>query len=293
MNNMKLLFNLVNLSLKNVKCIHLSTVNSLANKNNRFNDKSSKYKNKNQIEISSLTSGKGFNFKKFRNIQLPKEYDEEKKFIFKGKSNMLAKKLSSEGYDPEEFIKYEKELDIYARNENDYHESNIQDDMRRRKRIKLAIIKKKINQIENGLDANRNFNNLLTWDAKEQIKYLNLNEPEVWTVEKICDTFPITEESCKKLLKSKWSPKTLDELCRHDEFVLENWKRLAKEEDMEPGGPAINVYEELKRQNKINLIKFAAGIPGVYFERKAQVYSDSYSIHKTLLAVRYFIFNHK
>jgi hypothetical protein len=31
---------------------------------------------------------------------------------------------------------------------------------------------------ENGASANnKNYNNLLTWDAKEQIKYLNLNEP--------------------------------------------------------------------------------------------------------------------
>jgi hypothetical protein len=291
-NHFKFVNLIITWSLKDIygKYIHLSAANSLAGKNNKSYKSKYKNNNSNQIEISSLTDGKGFNLRKFRNINFPKEYEEDKKFIFKGKSNILAKKLSSEGVDPEEFIKYEKQLDIYARNQSDYHEKQIQDDIRKRRRVKLAIIKKKMNQMENGPDANRNLNNLLTWDAKEQIKYLNLNEPEVWSVEKICDTFPITEESCRKLLKSKWAPRTLDELCRHDEFVLENWKRLANEENIEPGGPAINVYEELKKQNKINLMKYAAGIPEVYFERKAQVFSDSYSIHQTLLAVGYLDF---
>jgi hypothetical protein len=47
-------------------------------------------------------------------------------------------------------------------------------------------------------------------------------------------------------------------------------------------GPAINIYEEYKKINKLNLMKYATGIPGLEFER-SQIISDSYSIHESLL----------
>jgi hypothetical protein len=47
--------------------------------------------------------------------------------------------------------------------------------------------------------------------------------------------FPINENSCKKLLRSSWAPKTIDELIEHDRKVIENWKVLAKmNEEKEP-----------------------------------------------------------
>ena len=61
---------------------------------------------------------------------------------------------------------------------------------------------------------------------------------EEWTVEKIVESFPITLESCKKLLfRSRWAPETLDALIRHDNKVIRNWKILAeKGESNEFGG---------------------------------------------------------
>ena len=53
-------------------------------------------------------------------------------------------------------------------------------------------------------------------------------------MERIVASFPITEESCRKLLRSKWSPKTLDDLLRHDQRVIENWKRLSDMAQTEP-----------------------------------------------------------
>ena len=57
---------------------------------------------------------------------------------------------------------------------------------------------------------------------------------DYWTVEKIVESYPITTESCRKLLRSRWAPKTLDDLARHDEKVIENWKKLTSEEKTEP-----------------------------------------------------------
>ena len=39
---------------------------------------------------------------------------------------------------------------------------------------------------------------------------------------------------------------------------MENWRALAKSEQIEPGGPAINVYDELRKQNMAN--KYRADI---------------------------------
>ena len=57
----------------------------------------------------------------------------------------------------------------------------------------------------------------------------------MWTHEKIVESFPITLESCRKLLKSKWAPRTLEELAEHDEKVIENWKLLVKHNKIKQG----------------------------------------------------------
>lgn len=51
---------------------------------------------------------------------------------------------------------------------------------------------------------------------------------ETWTPERIAQSFPITVDSCRKLLKSKWVPRTLEVLARHDDKVIENWKALSE-----------------------------------------------------------------
>ena len=57
----------------------------------------------------------------------------------------------------------------------------------------------------------------------------------MWTPEKIVESFPITLESCRKLLKSKWAPKTMDQLAEHDRKAMENWRLLSKYNQIEPG----------------------------------------------------------
>ncbi len=130
--------------------------------------------------------------------------------------------------------------------------------------------------------------NLLTWDAKEQIKHLSLEDPNMWTPEKIAESYPIDIENIKKLLRSKWSPKTLDELARHDEKVIQNWKKLAEcVADGEARGPAVNFYEDMMKSNRMALMKHACGLPGVDFTRSATIFSDSFDVHEAVLAVRH------
>lgn len=153
---------------------------------------------------------------------------------------------------------------------------------KKRKSIKLAIIAKKMKRLEG---EKHTYFNLLTWDAKEQIKHLHLNDPEEWTAEKIADSYPITVDNARKLLRSNWSPKTLDELARHDQKVIGNWRLLAEEEKSEQRGPPVNIYEEYKKANKLALLKNACGLPGVDFERASIIHADSLAIHESILAV--------
>ncbi|RMZ94524.1 neugrin -like protein, partial [Brachionus plicatilis] len=233
-----------------------------------------KAKEKNTLTVANLSGAK------LRKFKLPLNLvNEEKKFILKGKSSHLTNNIGDD--DPEALLKNEEDLDLYSMNENLYHTKIVDEDIRNKKRVKFGIIKKRIDKLE-GLDEK--YVNLLTWDAKEQIKHLHLSDPETWTPERISESFPITLISCKKLLKSKWAPKTLDELERHDEKVIQNWKMLKQLEDNpNSAGPSINIYREYKKMNKLNLLKNATGLTGINFERKSHIFSDSYAVHESLL----------
>jgi hypothetical protein len=96
----------------------------------------------------------------------------EKNFIFKGKSQYLANDWQNE--DPEKLLEVDEDLELYSRSKKLFREKVIEEDERKRKSIKLAIIKKKMDKLNGTREPNFN---LLTWDAKEQIKYLHINEP--------------------------------------------------------------------------------------------------------------------
>jgi hypothetical protein len=126
---------------------------------------------------NELAAFKGnFNRKNNRN-QLRKSQDRqdsyEKKFIFRGKSNQYIEKIDDEE-SLDEKPELEEDLELFSRNENTYHKKVIDEDIKQRKRIKYGIIKKKMSTLEG---YTHSYFNLLSWDAKEQIKYLNLNEP--------------------------------------------------------------------------------------------------------------------
>lgn len=67
---------------------------------------------------------------------------------------------------------------------------------------------------------------LLSWAAKEQLRYLHETEPKTWTPEKLANSFPISVDGVKKLLKSKYRHQTEKGIAKHDQSVLNNWKLL-------------------------------------------------------------------
>lgn len=66
--------------------------------------------------------------------------------------------------------------------------------------------------------------NFLTWDEKEQIRDSHKTDPEQWTIEKLAESFPATEEIILKVIRSKWTPKNVKRIQEHDASVRETWK---------------------------------------------------------------------
>ncbi|XP_014253186.1 uncharacterized protein LOC106668721 isoform X2 [Cimex lectularius] len=90
----------------------------------------------------------------------------------------------------------------------------------------LNRIRKKIefNQIERKYFGVNKKPNMLTWSEKEQIRHLNHIDPEIWTPEKLADSFPATIDVIKKLIRSQWIPRDLKRVKKHDKAVSANWK---------------------------------------------------------------------
>lgn len=134
---------------------------------------SGNFEKKKKIQINENVIKIGTPGSKFRSFKLPLEKRDnyEKKFVYGGRSDRIPDELDNQ--EPESFLKNE-DLDLYAMNEELYHRKVVDEDMKKRRRIKFAIINKKIRQLEGRQEPDFN---LLTWDAKEQIKHIHLKEP--------------------------------------------------------------------------------------------------------------------
>lgn len=85
---------------------------------------------------------------------------------------------------------------------------------------------------------------LLTWDAKEQIRFLHNEYPNEWTIDRLAESFPTSREGVIKILKSRFQPKSLAEIVKHDERVQNHWKELqdGKSKGMLASGPVTSRY---------------------------------------------------
>ncbi|KAJ8985349.1 hypothetical protein NQ317_008380 [Molorchus minor] len=65
--------------------------------------------------------------------------------------------------------------------------------------------------------------NFLTWNDKEQIRYLHSTQPEEWTIERLSEGFPALPAVIKLITKSKWK-KDPAKVQAHDLAVQKNWE---------------------------------------------------------------------
>lgn len=84
----------------------------------------------------------------------------------------------------------------------------------------------------------------LTWAEIVQIRDLHKKDPEEWSVESLAESFPATEETIKKIVKSKWQPKDMKKAQKHDESVQRTWQafKANKLSDLDP-----DLAEHLKK----------------------------------------------
>ena len=102
---------------------------------------------------------------------------DERGFAFGGRSAEFASDGTADEQcrDPEDLLAYDRALDQFATNKKAYDAKAESDDERQRRRVRLAIQRKRIAKLEQRQEPQQP--NLLTWDAKEQIKHLHLQDP--------------------------------------------------------------------------------------------------------------------
>ncbi|XP_044756499.1 uncharacterized protein LOC123315030 [Coccinella septempunctata] len=72
--------------------------------------------------------------------------------------------------------------------------------------------------------------NFLTWHDKEQIRQLHRKDPEEWNYMTLSEGFPALPEIIKKVIKSNWKIENVERMKKHDESVMENWRKLKNNE---------------------------------------------------------------
>lgn len=86
---------------------------------------------------------------------------------------------------------------------------------------------------------------------KEQIRYLNSTDPVEYTPEKLSESFPSLPHTIRKVIKAKWKPKTADRVIKHDQQVIDNWKKFKRGEL--PLEPRLREHLERFKNRKISL----------------------------------------
>lgn len=66
----------------------------------------------------------------------------------------------------------------------------------------------------------------LTFVEKEMIHKLHNHNPQEWTTEKLSESFPAMPETIRKILRSKWSPKSVEKVMAYDNVVVRNWEKF-------------------------------------------------------------------
>ncbi|XP_014785453.1 uncharacterized protein LOC106880138 [Octopus bimaculoides] len=120
-----------------------------------------------------------------------------------------------------------------------------------KKKVKLKIMQRKYFKSPQEV-------NFLTWRAKEQIRFLNAEYPEEWTLERLSQSFPISKSGLIKLLSSTYVMKS-EEILKHDSNVKKKWKKLKEELSLNKRVVSPE-FKHLIESGKLELLKNAGGL---------------------------------
>lgn len=96
--------------------------------------------------------------------------------------------------------------------------------------------------------------NFLTWSEKEQIRLLCQKDPDEWTPSKLSESFPADPLTISKIIKSRWQPKDLKRIQKHDESVRSSWKKF-KAGDLEVDPILAEHLKKFAHRNFNNIAK--------------------------------------
>jgi hypothetical protein len=99
---------------------------------------------------------------------------------------------------------------------------------------------------------------VLTWQAKEQIRFLNQEYPEEWTVDKLTESFPVSRFGVLDVLKSSYIPRDEKEIKKHDIKALRNIQDI--KERLENESQSMDPDEKESLEDQIEKIGNASGI---------------------------------
>ncbi|XP_060071138.1 neugrin-like [Ylistrum balloti] len=102
---------------------------------------------------------------------------------------------------------------------------------------------------------------MLTWEAMEQMRFLNKEFPEEWTLDRIVESFPVSRPAAIKILRSKRPRLSQDAIDRHDLRVQKNLEAL-KHGDVEGNERLENTLKSLMGSNKMSLLSNSGGLKG-------------------------------
>lgn len=132
-----------------------------------------------------------------------------------GLSNQLTLKreLELDGQVPDDFGDYEADFTNLDKVHRE-HESEIE---ARKERLAYLIVRRKYFKPTEKM-------NFLTFAEKEQIRNLHKDDPIEWPIERLVESYPATYEIITKVIRSKWTPKNMKRVVKHDASVRETWK---------------------------------------------------------------------
>ncbi|XP_020289861.1 uncharacterized protein LOC109857695 [Pseudomyrmex gracilis] len=110
------------------------------------------------------------------------------------------------------------ELEPDFMNVGESHKAHERETQRQKEILKQQIVKQKYFQEKEP--------RFLTYAEKQLICKLHEHKPEEWTIEKLSQSFPALPETIKKILSSKWSPKSIKRVIEYDNVAVENWKKF-------------------------------------------------------------------
>lgn len=117
----------------------------------------------------------------------------------------------------------------------------------------------------------------LTYAEKELIRKLHQSNPDEWTVEKLSNSFPALPEVIQKILRAKWSPKSVEKVLEYDNVAIENWKKFRA--GKLPLNPILSEHLMKFKDRKINLtdreLLAEQFVPKLEFKKpKSQLFSS-------------------